>query len=240
MQAVILAGGKGTRLHPYTMVLPKPLMPLDDVPILEVIIRQLRYYGVTDVILAIGHMPHLFRAVFDDGSRFGVKIKYSLEEKPLGTAGPLSCILDDLDDDFLVMNGDLLTTLNYREMFEAHRARGAAATIGVYPRQVHVDFGVVELDESSALGRYIEKPTYDFLVSMGVNILNKKAISAVLQPNVRLDIPDLMLALKGNGHLVHCFRQDCTWLDIGRVDDYQNAIKIFTEQRAQFLPSENR
>jgi NDP-mannose synthase len=237
MQAVILAGGKGTRLHPYTTVLPKPLMPLDDIPILEVILRQLKHFGVEEVILAIGHLPHLFQAVFDRGQRLGIALRYAIEDSPMGTAGPIAGILPELDDNFLVMNGDLLTTLDYERLFQAHLEQAAAATIATFPRQVDVDFGVVKVDDAQCLASYEEKPTYELLVSMGVNVLNKAAVSAVLRPNVPMDIPDLMTSLRQQGKRVFCYREDCTWLDIGRVDDYQRAAKIFCERRGEFLPS---
>ncbi len=236
MQALILAGGRGTRLRPYTTVLPKPLMPVGDYPILEIILMQLKNAGVKDVILAVGHMSQLFQAFFQDGKKHGINIRYSFEEKALGTAGPISLALDLLEDDFLVMNGDLLTTLNYSDLFAFHRKMGAAATIGIYRREVKIDFGVIEKDEEGMLTRYIEKPTYDFHVSMGVNVLNKASVSRYLGDGAYLDIPDLMMRLKNDGHLVSCYSEPCYWLDIGRVDDYQLASEIFEARRSEFIP----
>jgi NDP-sugar pyrophosphorylase family protein len=236
MKALILAGGKGTRLRPYTTVIPKPLMPVGDFPILEIILRQLKRAGVTDVILAVGYMSQLFQAFFEDGKRLGLGISYSLEEKPLGTAGPIGLVLDQLGGDFLVMNGDLLTTLDYRSLFEHHQQRSAAATIATYTREVKVDFGVVETDENHELAAYREKPLYTFDVSMGVNVLNANVLRDVLVPGQYLDIPDLMLRLKSLGKRVACYRENCYWLDIGRVDDYQIASDIFDARRAEFLP----
>jgi NDP-sugar pyrophosphorylase family protein len=238
MQALILAGGKGTRLRPYTTVLPKPLMPVGDYPILEIILRQLKGAGARDVILAVGHMSQLFEAFFQDGSRYGLRIAYSFEERPLGTAGPLALALGDLEEDVLVMNGDLLTSLNYRHIFEFHKERRAAATIGLYRREVTIDFGVIERDAEARLTRYIEKPTYPFDVSMGVNVLHRDAIAPYLTPGKHLDLPDLMLALLRDGHPVYCYQEPCSWLDIGRVDDYQVATETFEERRAEFLPGE--
>ncbi len=238
MQAVILAGGKGTRLRPYTTVLPKPLMPVGDYPILEIILRQLKYYGFEEVILAVGYQSHLFRAFFQDGERFDLQIKYSFETEALGTAGPLALVLDQLRQDFLVMNGDLLTTLNYRNLWEHHRNCGAAATIGLYQRDVKIDFGVIESDGDGRLMRYIEKPTYHFDVSMGVNILNTQAIRPYLIPGKHLDLPQLMSMLNENGRPVRCYRESCYWLDIGRIDDYQTANEIFGTRQAEFLPGE--
>jgi len=138
MKAVILAGGRGTRLAPYTTILPKPLMPIGDKPILDIVIRQLRYYGFTDITLAVGYLAELLVAYFGDGDRFGVTIRYSREEQPLGIAGPIA-LVDGLDEPFLVMNGDVLTTLNFSELMAFHRSSGAIATIATYPRSVKID-----------------------------------------------------------------------------------------------------
>ena len=238
MQALILAGGKGTRLKPYTTVLPKPLMPVGDYPILEIILRQLKQAGVQEVILAVGYLSQLFQAFFQDGSRHGLKINYSCEEHRLGTAGPIALVINQLSDDFLVMNGDLLTTLNYRNLYSFHKKMGAAATIGLYRRDVKIDFGVIETDTHNRLTRYIEKPTHHFDVSMGVNILNKKIVRKYLQPGKYLDIPDLMTLLHKDGQAIYCFREPCYWLDIGRIDDYQTATEIFDSRRREFLPDE--
>ncbi|HNT53765.1 MAG TPA: sugar phosphate nucleotidyltransferase [Anaerolineaceae bacterium] len=238
MKAVILAGGKGARLRPYTTVIPKPLMPVGNYPILEVILRQLRHYGVDEVILAVGYMAQLFQAFFQDGERYGLKISYSLETEPLGTAGPLSLLIDRLDEDFMIMNGDLLTTLNYRHLFEFHRQKGAAATLGLYQREVKIDFGVVDVDEQSQLARYTEKPTFHFKVSMGVNVLNARTVRPYLQPGKYLDLPDLMMRLKSDGHPVYAYSEPCYWLDIGRVDDYQTANEIFESRQTEFMPGE--
>jgi NDP-sugar pyrophosphorylase family protein len=238
MQALILAGGKGTRLRPYTTVLPKPLMPVGDYPILEIILRQLKSAGVREVVLAVGYMSQLFEAFFQDGTRYGLRIVYSFEEEPLGTAGPLALALGHLEEDILVMNGDLLTSLNYRHIFEFHKERRAAATIGLYRREAKIDFGVIERDAEARLTRYIEKPTYHFDVSMGVNVLHRDTIAPYLVPGKRIDLPDLMLALVGDGHPVYCYQEPCSWLDIGRVDDYQMAAETFEARRAEFLPGE--
>lgn len=238
MQALILAGGRGTRLKPYTTVLPKPLMPVGDYPVLEIILRQLKRSGVNEVILAVGHMSQLFQAFFQDGSRYGLRVHYSFEKLPLGTAGPIALAMDQLDDDFMVMNGDLLTTLNFKELFTFHKKMESAATIGLYHREVEIDFGVIESDSDNRLTRYIEKPTYQFDVSMGINVMNKKAVTPYLSPGEYLDIPDLMRRLVENGQSVLCYQEPCYWLDIGRVDDYQEALEIFEANRAQFLPGE--
>jgi len=235
MQAIILAGGKGTRLRPYTTVLPKPLMPVGDYPILEIIVRQLKSRGFTEIVLAVGHLSHLFQAFFQNGERFGVNIRYSFEEQALGTAGPIALALDVLDDDFLVMNGDVLTTLNYDKLINFHRQNKAAATISVFQRKLMIDFGVIH-SRDERLENYIEKPVYDFAVSMGINVFSKDAIREFVSPGQRLDIPDLMLRLKESGRTVACYSEPCRWLDIGRIDDYQEAVTIFQSNPGEFLP----
>lgn len=237
MQALILAGGKGARLRPYTTVLPKPLMPVGDYPILEIILRQLKHAGVTKIILAVGYMSQLFQAFFQDGGRYGLEISYSFEEEPLGTAGPIALALNQLDDDFLVMNGDLLTTLNYSKLLTFHKTHHAAATIGLYKREVKIDFGVIECDADNNLVHYKEKPVFDFSVSMGVNAFCKKSVRSYLAAGEYLDIPELMMRLRDDGHSVLCYQEPCYWLDIGRVDDYQTATEIFSARQHEFFPA---
>ena len=235
MQAIVLAGGKGIRLKPYSTIIPKPLMPVGEMPILEIVLRQLKTAGFERVILAIGYLGEMFRAFFQDGARLGLRIDYSMEEEALGTAGPIALNLEVLDDDVLVMNGDLLTTLNYKKLFEFHKSVGAAATIGTYKRDVKIDFGVVE-NEGGKLSRYIEKPVHHYDVSMGVNVVNIPTARKFLVPGNYLDIPELMTALRDEGHSVHCYQENCYWLDIGRIDDYQTANEIFESRKAEFLP----
>jgi NDP-sugar pyrophosphorylase family protein len=177
----------------------------------------------------------LFQAFFQNGERFGVNIRYSLEEQALGTAGPIALALDVLDDDFLVMNGDVLTTLNYDKLINFHRQNKAAATISVFQRKLMIDFGVIHTRDER-LENYIEKPVYDFAVSMGINVFNKDAIREFVPPGQRLDIPDLMLRLKEAGRTVACYSEPCRWLDIGRIDDYQEAGTIFQSNPGEFLP----
>jgi NDP-sugar pyrophosphorylase family protein len=234
MKAVILAGGKGTRLAPYTTVFPKPLMPIDDMPILEIVIRQLKQFGFDDISLAVGYLAELLMAYCGDGSKFGLKINYSREEQPLGTAGPLS-LVPDLDETFLVMNGDLLTTLDYGEMYRYHQERGAIATLAAYQRAVKIDLGVIDIDADNWVKDYIEKPTYHYSVSTGVYIFEPQVLKYIA-PNQRLDLPELVLQLKKQGHPVNVFRFDGYWLDIGRHDDYEKAIDQFSEHRNSFLP----
>ena len=238
MKAVILAGGRGTRLAPYTTVFPKPLMPVSDKPILDIVINQLRYYGYTEITLAVGYLSELLMAYFGDGSRFGVSIRYSHEDQPLGTAGPLA-LIDGLDEPCLVMNGDVLTTLDFGDLMRFHREGNSIATITTYPRSVKIDLGVIEYDEQALLSRYIEKPTHHYNVSMGIYMFNPQALRFIPR-NQRLDLPDLMLQMIGQGETVRCYRCDGYWLDIGRIDDYQLAVQDFERNRALFLPGEAR
>lgn len=235
MQALILAGGVGARLRPYTTVLPKPLMPIGNLPILEIVLRQLKHSGVDSVILAVGYMHHLFETFFQDGKEYGLNISYSLETKPLGTAGPIGLVLDQLEDNFLVMNGDLLTTLSYSNLFSNHINSGAAATISVHKRSENIDYGVIDYDQNNRLVRYQEKPSYEYNVSMGINVLNKELVRDYIKPNEYLDIPELMMQLSSSGKFVECYTEKCDWLDIGRVEDYQQATDFFESNRKLFF-----
>ncbi|MBN2569754.1 MAG: NTP transferase domain-containing protein [Deltaproteobacteria bacterium] len=233
MEAVILAGGKGKRLKPYTMVIPKPLLPLDNVPILEVVLSQLARAGVGRVVITLGHMTHLFVASIGDGSRWNIKVEYLREDDPRGTAGSLSMI-PDLDDNFLVMNGDILTTIDYGALYDAHCRREAWGTLAVHRREVGIDYGVVEMGQSGVLNAYIEKPTIPYNVSMGINVLSKKCLGYI-PPDQRFDMPDLMMSMKRDGRLILCYETDCYWQDIGRFDDYQKASADFAEDPSRFL-----
>jgi len=221
MKAVILAGGKGTRLAPYTTVFPKPLMPLGDKPILETIIRQLKHYGFKEIVFAVGYLAELIRAYFGDGSAFGLRILYSKEEIPLGTAGPLS-LISGLEEDFLVMNGDILSSISYSELLKTHKKNNAAATIAVNRRVMNVDYGVIKYDDKGILQDYIEKPKLDYDVSMGIYVFNPKALKFIPK-NEKLDFPDLMKTLVRSGEKVFCYKSDDYWLDIGRHEDYEKA-----------------
>jgi len=233
MRAVILAGGKGTRLAPYTTVLPKPLMPIGEMPILEIVIRQLAQHGFNDLTLAVGYLAELLMAYCGDGSKLGVNIEYSKEERPLGTAGPLS-LVKNLDETFLVMNGDLLTTIDYNDMLEYHRERNALATIACYQRDVRIDLGVIEMDVDNWVTNYIEKPTYHYSVSMGIYIFEPAVLKFIPQDQ-RFDLPELVISLMNSGQRVNVYNFDGYWLDIGRHDDYERAIDEFASHRNDFL-----
>lgn len=238
MMAVILAGGRGTRLKPFTVTIPKPLLPLDDVPILEIVIRQLVAAGFGRIVLSLGHLHHLFTAILGDGERFGVRLEYQIEDEPLGTAGSLK-LIRRCEDDFLVMNGDILTTLSYRRLFQRHRKKKAWATIAVHERTVQIDYGVVETTAAGTLANYIEKPSLPYSVSMGVNILSRQALQYI-PAGRKFDMPELMLALHHAGKPVHCYRTNCYWQDIGRFDDFQNASNDYANDQQKFLPAGTR
>jgi len=230
---VVLAGGKGVRLRPYTTVLPKPLMPVGDIPILEVTLRQLKSYGFKKIVISVNHLADLIKAFFNDGSNLGLDISYCMEKEPLGTAGCLS-LIENLSDTFLVMNGDLLTTLDYSALVRAHIKFDATATIGSFPRQVAIDFGVLELGDNGELLAYKEKPKLEYIVSMGVNVFDKSAC-AFIQYGQYLDIPTLMIRLKDAGKRVMAYRSACEWLDIGRKEDYELAVVEFERSRGKYL-----
>lgn len=236
MKAVILAGGKGRRLAPYTTILPKPLMPIGDVPILEVVVRQLKHAGFDDITMAVGHLAELLVAYFGDGHKWDVQIRYSREEQPLGTAGPLS-LVQALDEPFLVMNGDLLTSLDYRAMWNYHRTGQAIGTLATFRRSVKIDLGVIETDAEGWVSGYIEKPTYHYQVSTGVYVFEPSVLQFIPHGE-RMDLPELVSKLLATGHRVATYPFDGHWLDIGRHDDYEQAIVEFERHRADFLPPE--
>lgn len=234
MQAIILAGGKGKRLRPYTSVLPKPLMPIGERPIMDILVRQLKNYGFDELIIAVGYLHHMIESYFGDGRDFGVKIEYSLESKPLGTAGPLALLKERLDQNFLVLNGDLLTTINFKDLYDNHIKSRASASIATFQREVKVDYGVIEADDDNFLEDYIEKPSLKYDVSMGINVLKKKDIETHLKMDQYLDIPNLMELLISNNQRVKCLRQSCLWLDIGRIEDYEIAEDVYKKHIKEF------
>ena len=237
-RAVILAGGRGSRLAPYTTVLPKPLMPLGDRAILDVVVRQLGAHGFDRVTLAVGYLGHLIEAVLGDGTAHGLTIEYHREEEPLGTAGAFATIEGLGDDHFLAMNGDILTCLDYRDFFAAHLESGNAMTVATHARKVQANYGVLHLDGAVGPVRrvngYEEKPEIPYDVSMGIYALSPEALSHI--PGGRFDIPDLVLALLAAGLPVGAFPFDGYWLDIGRHDDYEKALRDYEEILPRLLP----
>ncbi len=233
MRAVILAGGKGTRLAPYTTVFPKPLMPINDSPILEIVIRQLALSGFNDITLTVGHLAELMEAFFGNGNKFEVRIEYSREDKPLGTAAPLA-LIENLPENFLVMNGDILTTLDYKDFMHYHDEHKGQVTIAMQQKEINIDLGVMELNNNNVLTKYIEKPTIPYKVSMGIYAFNK-AILKYIPHNKHFDFPDLIQVLLKTGEKIVCYSSKDKWLDIGREEDYQKANEEFVKYKHQFL-----
>lgn len=232
MRAVILAGGRGTRLLPYTTLIPKPLVPIgNEMPILEVIIKQLKKAGFTHVTVTVNHLAELIMAFFGDGSKWGVSIDYSIEDEPLSTIGPLT-LIDDLPDNFLVMNGDILCDLDYRELLDFHVRSGSKVTVSTFKRDSRIDFGVIEYDAENKITGFIEKPVYHFDVSMGVYCINRTAIAGIPRGT-----------FYGFDHLMHDGIRNAEyylvkpfsgfWLDIGRPEDYDYCNEHFAEIRAK-------
>jgi NDP-sugar pyrophosphorylase family protein len=234
LRAVVLAGGKGTRLHPFTVSFPKPLVPLGDRPVLEVLLQRLARHGVTDVTLTLGHLAELVKAYF--GQRRHVlgdtQLHYVEEAQPTGTAGSLASV-PGLDRTFLVMNGDLLTNLDFHALVEFHRREGARLTIAAHTREVKIDLGVLQLNGRGQLTGYVEKPAQTYHVSMGIYVY-EPAVLRYVPPGAYLDFPDLVLRLLAHGEKVCAYETDCVWLDIGRPDDYARAQELFAERREDF------
>jgi NDP-mannose synthase len=233
MKAVILAGGKGTRLAPYTKILPKPLMPIGDMPILEILLRQMKNAGITDVVLTVGYLAQLMQLFFQNGENLGLNITYSLEQTPLGTAGPLS-LVDGLNDTFVVANGDVLTALNINDLITFHKQSGAIATIASHHRKVKIDLGVIQFADNNQVVDYIEKPVYSFFVSMGIYVFEPKVLSYIPE-NEYLDFPDLVLKLIKAKERVVGYVFDGYWQDLGRPDDYEQAVEEFSMMKDQIL-----
>ena len=233
MKAIILAGGRGRRLTPYTTVFPKPLIPIDDIPIIEVLINQLKFYGIKDIIIAIGYLGELIMAFLGNGEKYGVKITYSKENEPLGTAGPLS-LVGGLNETFIVLNGDLLTTLNYLKLIECHKINSPLVTIGTYNREYKIELGVLKVKENSEVQDYIEKPVHEYCVSMGVYIFEPRVLNYIPQ-NEKIDFPELIKKLILNEEKVMSYLCDGFWLDIGMPEDYKRAIEEFKNNRNLFL-----
>lgn len=234
MKAVILAGGKGTRLAPYTHILPKPLMPIGDMPIMEVLLWQMRRAGVDEVVLTVGHLAELLRTFFQNGEKWGLRITYSYEDAPLGTAGPLS-LVKGLDSTFLVTNGDVMTTLDLKKLLDFHKKQGSAATIAVHERHVKINLGVVKTDDENQVTGYVEKPTFDYTVSMGVYVFEPRVLQYIPY-NEYLDFPDLVLKLIAEGEKVAAYPFDGYWKDLGYPGDYEQASLDFMRMRKKFLP----
>ena len=231
-RAVILAGGKGRRLRPYTIVLPKPLMPIGEFPILEVVVKQLVKNGFDHISMAVNHQANLIKTFFGNGEKWSIKIDYFEENEPLGTMGPLANI-EDLPENFLVMNGDILTDLNFDSFFKYHVDRDSIFTICANERSQLIDYGVLEKDSNGYLTGFKEKPKHNYLVSMGIYILKKKVLEFI--PNSFYGFDSLMIDLLKRKEKVSVKKFNGYWLDIGRPDDYEKAIEDFEEMKGKFI-----
>jgi NDP-sugar pyrophosphorylase family protein len=237
MKAVVLAGGKGRRLAPYTAVFPKPLVPLGDRPILDIIIRQLIHYDFQDIILSVGHLAELIQAYFENCSIDFLhgRLTYVRESEPMGTAGSLG-LVPDLNDTFLVMNGDILTSMDYSKLVDYHKEKGGILTIGMHKKTVKIELGVIETDGDGILNGYIEKPENAYMVSMGVYVYESSVLDYI-ERGVYLDFPDLVLRLMNSGERVVGYPCEDHWLDIGRHEDYGFAQTGFERMKDTFLPA---
>ncbi|MHB8124421.1 MAG: sugar phosphate nucleotidyltransferase [Desulfitobacteriaceae bacterium] len=226
MQAVILAGGRGSRLDPYSRVLPKPLFPVGQDPIAAILVKQLQKAGVKEIIMCLGYLADLMMAYFQDGSRFGIPIRYVIETSPLGTAGPLK-IISGLVDDFLVVNGDELTTLDFCALFAHHLQIKAEMTVAVQQKIVPSSFGVLNIKDGRVIA-YREKPTFNYWASMGIYVLSNKVIQ-IIPDNKRFDMPDLVQNLLKEQARIVSFESEALWFDIGTLDDLEKAQVFFNK-----------
>ncbi|CEG11155.1 Nucleotidyl transferase [groundwater metagenome] len=227
MKAVILAGGKGTRLRPFTYMIPKPLMPIGEQPIIEIILNQLKNNGFNNIIISTGYKENLIRMFLNGADKkYDLNIKYSNEDEPLGTVGSLSLIRDELNEDFILMNGDTLCTLNYNELMKYHKKSGNMATITLHKKNININFGVVKLDGVDIVD-YTEKPIHSYFVSIGVYVFKPEVLKYM--PGGRLDFPDIIKILIKNGEKVGGYIFDDYWLDVGRYEDYMKANEDIEE-----------
>lgn len=234
IQAVVLAGGRGTRLAPYTSVLPKPLMPIGETSILELVIGQLTRHGITKITLSVGYLAHLIEAVLDHADRHGAEVTYVREKEPLGTAAPLR-LIDGLDSTFIAMNGDVLTDLDFAALINHHKVAGNALTIATKNRSVKIDYGVLDIRDSEDFPRLIgftEKPQIHYTVSMGVYVLEPEVLGYI-PPVGPFDVPDLVRRLLDDERRVGSYCHDGLWFDIGRQDDYVEANATWLERTGE-------
>ncbi|BCZ48623.1 nucleoside-diphosphate-sugar pyrophosphorylase [Clostridium gelidum] len=233
MRAIIMAGGKGERLRPYTTVIPKPLMPIGDVAILEVVILQLKKAGFDRITITVNYLGKLIEAYVGDGSRFGIPVDFIYEDKPLSTIGPLAFI-KDLKETFLVMNGDILSNIDFKELMDFHKDKNAKATIATYKRNLKVDFGVLKYDKERKIDQFIEKPEYNYDVSMGIYAF-EPGILEYITKGEPYGVDSLVLDMIEKKDKVYSYNFDGYWLDIGRPDDYEIAIEKFKNEKEEFL-----
>ena len=230
-----MCGGKGTRLRPFTNVLPKPLVPLGDASVLEMVLKQLRHFGFSKVVLAVGYKAEIIMAVIGDGKRFGLEVTYHVEDKPLGTMGALSGI-EGLEENFIVTNGDICTDMNFGDFYQSHVSSGATATVGTYNRREKIELGVITIDGSEgAITGFQEKPEFDFKVAMGVNAFNRSILS-LIPDHKFFGFDDLMHAMIAGKIDVRSYLFEGLWHDIGRADDYTEVATEFDQNASKYLP----
>jgi NDP-mannose synthase len=228
VQAVVLAGGRGTRLAPYTSVLPKPLMPIGDRSILELVLGQLTDSGIDRVTLCVGYLAHLIKAVIGDRSPDGLQIRYVHEEEALGTAAPL-LLVPDLDGTFIAMNGDILTTLDFTALVDHHRRAKNLITIATHERPIKIDYGVLRVGRNGSSGRVVgfqEKPEMTSTVSMGIYVFEPRALEFIPAGGY-FDFPQLVHALLEAGEPIGVYPYTGLWFDIGRREDYERAVEAW-------------
>lgn len=233
--AVVMAGGQGMRLRPYTTVLPKPLMPIGDRALLEILLRQLQAAGVRRVIVSVNHLAHLIRAVLDHAALDGLEIDYQYEDAPLGTCGALTLMHDRLPERFLVVNGDLLSDYPIATLLERHADSDAGLSLGTRIARQSVSFGVIRRDDDGRMSDYVEKPAQDYELSIGLYAVERRSVEDFLKPGAYADMPDLIRLLLADGRTVQALPSDCTWIDIGHPEDYQRAQEMFEHDGARFL-----
>lgn len=233
MRAIILAGGKGVRLRPFTTVIPKPLIPIEDIPITEILIGQLKYYGFNRVTLAVGYRQEMIKAYFKDGKKWQVKIDYVKEDKPLGTIGPLAN-LKFKENDILVLNSDILTDLNFTDFTNYHKKMRALMTVALHRRDIKVGYGVIEKDNANLLVDYIEKPTLHYNISMGIYAINKQALRYIPKDK-KYGVPGFIKELLINKKKILVYESKDYWLDIGSPGEYERAVDEFKTKKSFFL-----
>jgi NDP-sugar pyrophosphorylase family protein len=241
MQAVILAGGRGTRLQPYTFVFPKPMLPVGGHPIIDTIVRQLAYFGFDDIVICLGYLGDYIRMYFSDETNVpdSARIRFVAEDEPLGTAGPVA-LVPELEDDFLVINGDILTTIDYRQFVATHKEKGADLSVSVRIRDIKMSLGLIEMNEARRITGFKEKPTFTFYDNMGIYVYNKRVMQYI-KPEVRLDVNELIeVLLEHNGDVYGYLSQDeYYWIDVGQHSDYEAANREFEKRRHIFVREPN-
>ena len=225
MKAVIQAGGKGTRLRPYTMVMPKPMMPVGEQPVIEVLLKWLRRWDIKETFITTGYLGHLIKALCSDGKQWDMDIKYSEEHEPLGTIGPLCKIQEYLTETFLVLNGDLITDLDLRDFTEFHKQNKGMVTIAVTNQVINIDFGVLEDDDCRVTG-FREKPKLTFQVSMGIYCMEPQVLEFIPR-QVPFGFDNLMHALLSHNMPVNLYKHNGLWLDIGQEKDFNHVQEVF-------------